>query len=125
MSTRYYAVWSIPFGSSKVSFNLFIGYSSRGFAGLGEMSGQHFPTIEAWTTFLRHNHWCIDIVDEHGYEYDTEKFIELMITHNYPTHPSESLIKELTSHYTISPYDPNQSTDTQYWLDGQQLFSKD
>lgn len=120
MGTNFYAHWAF---AENVNLTLHIGKRTRN--GIATFSGAVFPTVEAWTTFLRHNSATVQIRDEYDHPVDTEDFIteEILARPN----ASEDQISWLRAHgYTIANNhisaqpDPN----TSYWLDGDRLFCK-
>lgn len=75
MATNFYAI--IHSEDRKMNYRMHIGQTSTSAAGTGisTMSGIHFPDIDSWVKFLRHNADYIEIVDEYGNDEDIEEFI--------------------------------------------------
>lgn len=75
MSTNYY--FHLTLGDSRTSdvvYKMHIGKSS-GPGGLSTVAGRHFPDVESWAKFLRHNVDSGQILDEYGVEHEVEEFI--------------------------------------------------
>jgi len=104
MSTNYYAHFELG-GSSGVVYKMHIGKatSSGGdLYGLSTVSGKHFPDIESWVKFLRHNTDCVTVRDESGVDVDTEEFIAEYLEDGAPT--SAKQINWLRTHGDDSHY---------------------
>lgn len=72
MSTNYYAYWNI---SKNVTIELHIGQFA---AGGYMLSGVHFPTWDAWKTFLLHNQEELRIESEYRMEFSAEEMIAMV-----------------------------------------------
>lgn len=110
MSTNYYAKFKLgdPRDDQSVTYSMHIGKatsSGEGLYGLSTVSGKHFPDVESWAKFLRHNTDSITVVDEYGAEQDTEKFIAEFLEDNAPT--SARQIKWMQDHRGDPRYDFN------------------
>lgn len=87
MSTNFYAHFRLGDGESLV-YKMHIGKATRSAPdvyGLSTVSGKHFPDIESWVKFLRHNTDSVVIRDEYGVEADTEEFIAEYLEDGAPT----------------------------------------
>lgn len=80
MSTNYY--FDIKLGDSRVqasvTYRMHIGKATRSaedIYGLSTVCGMHFPDVDSWIKFLRHNSAAGRILDEYGVEQNTEEFI--------------------------------------------------
>jgi hypothetical protein len=105
MSTNFYAHFELG-GSSGVFYKMHIGKATRSSPdvyGLSTVSGRHFPDIESWVKFLRHNTDSVVIRDEYGTEVDTEEFIAEYLEDGAAS--SEKKIQWLRDH----EHDPNHS----------------
>lgn len=101
MSTNFYAHFQLgdSRNDSSLTYKMHIGKatnSGEGVYGLSTISGKHFPDIESWVKFLRHNADCVTILDEYSVEQDTEEFIASYLEDNAPT--SQRQIKWLRDH---------------------------
>lgn len=121
MSTNFYALFTLgnPRNAQAVVYKMHIGKRSRN--GLSTVSGVHFPDVESWIKFLRHNASAVKIEDEYGTDHDIEAFIEEELL----GHPesSETQINWLRTHDgLLGPHivhDEPQPTswEPQYWID--------
>ncbi len=101
MSTNFY--FDLKLGDSRnhasVTYRMHIGKatgSGNGVYGLSTVCGSHFPDVESWIKFLRHNSDAGIIRDEYGAEQDTEEFIAEYLESDAPT--SERQINWLREH---------------------------
>lgn len=120
MSTNYYARLAIR--NSPVELKLHIGLSSG--AGLSTISGIYFPTVEAWSSFLKHNRGTLEIEDEYGLlASDVESFIEVFLKAD-STASSRQLEYLRKNNYIIHSEAPtgDKLQKGDYWLDGDRLF---
>lgn len=120
MTTNYYA--RMKDRNSPLELNLHIGIASG--EGLSVISGLYFPSVQAWSDFLRHNANSITIVDEYAVEYEVEEFIKDMLEAT----PSASFrqrewLKDNGYEILESAPSPVKYTGAgEYWLDGARLF---
>lgn len=80
MSTNYY--FDLKLGDSRLhssmTYRFHIGKATNsgdGVYGLSSVCGTHFPDVESWIKFLRHNADAGVVLDEYGVEQDLEGFI--------------------------------------------------
>lgn len=80
MSTNFY--FDLKLGDSRthaaVTYRMHIGKatsSGNGVYGLSTVCGSHFPDVDSWIKFLRHNSDAGRIVDEYSVEHEIENFI--------------------------------------------------
>lgn len=91
MSNNYYAQFTLgdARGWSSVHYKMHIGKATWGGKeigyGLSTISGKHFPDVDSWVKFLRHNIDCVKIIDETDVEIDVEEFIEEFLLNPKPT----------------------------------------
>lgn len=81
MSTNYYLELQLADGNASrtgANYRIHIGKASRSTPevyGMSSLSGRHFPDVESWVKFLRHNADLSTVVDEYGVAQDLEEFI--------------------------------------------------
>ena len=97
MSTNFYAHFTLGGGhhsDQSLVYKMHIG--KRSSKGLSTISGVHFPDVDSWVKFLRHNANAIKVVDEYGTDQDIEAFIEEELLGNPES--SKQQIERLRTH---------------------------
>lgn len=122
MSTNFYAHYT-PNKNNPVAPTYVLHIGKRVSKGLAIMNGYLFPTVEAWTQFLKHNKRRIQVLDEYGVEYSIQEFIEQEFNHpGASTHQIKYLHDNghnVFDHYTDVTHHTRRPAN---WLDGEQLF---
>ncbi len=121
MGTNHYARFKVA--NSPVELKFHLGTSAG--AGLSIISGLVFPTVEAWSTFLRFNKHSIELEDEYGsFHHDVETFIDSYLVAD-ETSSKYSIDWLRKNSYTILDSPPETTAyygAGEYWLDSGRLF---